>query len=99
WPHPEADNRSGVAQHRLADLRRELVHVLMGEHQTHAVLPKLGQHPCNRERREALELVEVDEERTTRVLRHVRATQRGEAKSGYEQSPKKRAAIRPDTSL
>lgn len=77
-PHPEADERSNVAEHCVLDLLVELEDILVGEDEPDAVLPKLGEHPGDRQRRERVELVQIDVEGDARGLGDVCPTHPGE---------------------
>ena len=60
--------------------------LLVGDREADPVLAQLGEHPCQGERREALELVNVDEEVATLCLGYVCAAVRRKPDRGDEQA-------------
>lgn len=71
----KGDQGAGVGDHRVAHSRVELAEILIGEYHADLVLPEFGEHRGERERREDVELVQVDEERPALLLRHVGSRQ------------------------
>lgn len=62
---PERDQRAGVAEHRMADIRIELMEVLVRQHHTHPELAQFGEHVGQSQRREILKFIDVDMEGST----------------------------------
>ena len=58
----EGDESARVPQDRIPDLLVELREVLVREHEAHAIFTQLREHRGVRERREALELIQVEVE-------------------------------------
>jgi hypothetical protein len=83
---PEGNDRSGVAQHRMANVGLKLVEILVGQREPDAVLAQLGEHVRQGEGGKALEFVDVDEKVPTVIGRGVRAAIRPDKMSGHATS-------------
>lgn len=83
--HPEGDEGPGIAEHRMPDIRIELVEMLVREREAQSVLAQLGHHLGEGERREGLEFVHVQEERWSLIGGCIRPAERGEAERSDQQ--------------
>src|SRR5262245_21862594 len=84
---PKADDRPDVAEDRLEDHGVELSQVLMGEHQSDAVLAKLREHGGQALGREAVELVEVEKEVPSCRLGSISSAEASRSDVRHEQRP------------
>src|SRR6266478_2846396 len=83
----------------MADVRLELVQVLVGQGEANSVLAKFRQHICQGQGGEALELIDVDEERATLRGRGIGSAERRKTNGRHEQTAKEGRAIRADMPL
>src|SRR5262249_31093879 len=89
----EGNDRAGVTEHRIYNRRFYLRQVLMARHNADGVFPQLRGHGGEAPRREALELVEINEERTPLGRFHLGTTERGKRYSRDEESAQERGGI------
>src|SRR5215813_5548171 len=73
----EGNDRAGVTEHRIYNRRFYLRQVLMARHNADGVFPQLGGHGGEASRREALELIEANEERSALARNHLCTAERG----------------------
>src|ERR1700688_2608764 len=77
----------------MLDFRLELVKMLVRQDQPDAVLSQLGDHVRHAERREILELVDVEKEISAIALGHVCAAEGGKADRGHQEATEQGRAV------
>ena len=95
----EGDQCSRIAEHGVANVRVELVTVLMGQDKAHAVFAQLGHHACEHKRGEAVKFVQIDKEGTARGGWAFGAAEGGKAERGDDQAAKDKRTLLAQTAL
>ena len=95
-PDAERNERPGIAENRMDDIRVELLEMLVCEHKPNPVFPELRNHAGDAQGREGLELVHIEEEGETLFFRYIGPAESREPDSRYEQAAEKCRAVVTD---